>query len=202
MNKLSVILILISLSFSSFSQEISKKDYENFKSYFVSSDLDTLHIFPSMVENYSDNKIIPSILLFNETIFPESDTVFAISSFPMDSAKIHTAYLVGISRESQIGTYLLIYSEKENKFIYDILTSSYNYIESSAEINRNTWIIDANNDKNLDIAVIEDIIDFEFPTKDSPNISGTIFRLYTYSNGEYVNTTWPENFLLEFKLIK
>lgn len=187
---------------SSFSQDVAQENYEEFKTYFAEINNDTLHIFPSMITDFTKCKIIPGSLIFQENELFTEDTVFAISCFPMDSAKNFIAYNMAISRKSSIGTYLIVYSVSEKKFIYDILTSYYQLMESTAEITRNTWILDSNNDKNLDIAVIEDIIDYEYPISGSENISGTIFRLYAYNNGRFVNIDWPTDLLPKFELLK
>ncbi|MBN2683570.1 MAG: hypothetical protein JXR58_13830 [Bacteroidales bacterium] len=193
---------LFYFSNSSISQDVAQENYEEFKTYFTEINNDTLHIFPSMITDFSKCKIIPGSLIFQENELFTEDTVFAISCFSMDSANNYIAYNLAISRESKIGTYLIVFSVSENKFIYDVLTSYYQKMESTAEITRNTWILDSNNDKNLDIAVIEDIIDYEYPISGSENISGTIFRLYAYENGRFVNTDWPTNLLTKFELLK
>ncbi|MFH0866247.1 MAG: hypothetical protein V1904_08630 [Bacteroidota bacterium] len=127
----------------------------------------------------------------------------ALGKFNFDKEKKYTGYLIGNS-DSTGGKEidLFVFSKTENKFIFNCQVASYLYLKGTTEQIMNSWIMDLNNDKCLDIATISKITDFEKPNEFSDNISGEKKWMYYFREGIFEYRIWDENLLNDVKVMK
>ncbi len=155
--------------------------------------VDTLHVYPNM--NHTNITVnIPGRLIKTEINKP----VYPVTSFFIDEQKIYKAYLLYLSDYNCI--YLVVLDQKKGGLVYSNEIANHDFLESAYEKWQNAWVADFNNDGNLDIGIYNRLIDFELPTKESPNISADEKYLLIFKNGKLHRKRWNDNILNKFQL--
>ena len=173
-----LLLIFFLLSFS------AKAKIPAFDSLFVELKTDSLHVCSSQPWQDGDSLILAG------------KTFSALVKIALDKTQNYWAYLL---RDDNREIFVFVYSKKKEDFILNVKLASYVYLEGTMEQKRNAWIMDLNNDGIKDIAICENLLDFELPNEYADNISGTEQFCFLLKNGVFEYHKWQPEFSVSLK---
>ncbi len=113
-----------------------------------------------------------------------------IGFFKIDMAGRYRGYLVAEQARNEIFLYVVDKSRKET--ILGVEVASYTYLMGAMKSVTNCWIMDCDRDMNMDILIHTELEDFEFPTADAPNLSGSKYHRYSLVDGKMEYLVWPD----------
>lgn len=161
----------------------------SFKDYFKFSDSDSVHIKPFDFLNDSPQKIglgqnfkgrkIPKIhpqLSVIDSLF-NPHKYFANNYYLIDSSH-YAAELVVESIYLEESIVMLLILDLEVNITQFFEAAFWTHMDGTMEETKNTWLLDDDNDGDLDIIMLTDLIDYELHLEDAPNISGTTAVVY------------------------
>ncbi|MBU0489445.1 MAG: hypothetical protein KKA07_02505 [Bacteroidetes bacterium] len=179
------------LAISSFSQKLPEWD-----PVFPASNLDTFQIYPGMKTGAIN--LLPFFSgdpssFCGEFESPQGNQVRILPVAKLDMDTIHKmrAYVVQ-RKESGYELYMIwLFDLSKGKCKESIEITAKKVIPSTAEFHGNAWICDFDNDGLKDIFLVNETIDYEYPTESAPNISGTESYLILLKKDSLVWTTQP-----------
>lgn len=211
MKSLLTLLCILSWACPGFGQGPSGEEMAAFDSLFQAVTPDTIHLYTGrfILEEDSVNTAILGQRLPEEFVktymdeLPE-DGSFATLKFNPDSAKNYTSYLIFVPRELRQNhtLYLYVWSDSLKDFVDDQVVASYLYLEGATEQIRNSWVIDLDADGVRDVGQYSQLIDFEWPTPDMPNVTGSEQYSMLFKEGKFDFDIWNGNILERFPLKK
>ncbi|MCB9223324.1 MAG: hypothetical protein R2780_09510 [Crocinitomicaceae bacterium] len=155
--------------------------------HFSIVETDSLHIYPSkylldtpITKNGKSGlftgKEIHAISIKHlgiDTLYP-NNRYWANEQIYLNSNKTIIAATIVIGRKDPKDSILLIviYNIKTEERLLVIEGASHQKIEGAMKQTVNSWIMDLDNDGDLDIAIMKDLVDYELPNEYSDNISG------------------------------
>ena len=179
------------IPFSTFSQ-FEDKDDLSFSSF------DTLHIYPT---KYLSNSGIPSANggMYNGVVIQEDilkvydlEKLYHGDRYTVPEKFIISENVIGYvltceNHADLLSSYVvLIVLDEEGKLVYHQMMAWYSAIEGTMEETGNTWIFDNDGDGDLDLATMEDLVDYELPNEFANNVSGVKGYVHQFTEGEYV----------------
>lgn len=91
---------------------------------------------------------------------------------------------------------LQIADHQQDTVILECEIAKYAYLEGAMKSITNAWIMDFDHDGIFEVFIQTDLEDYEFPTENAPNISGTTQYRYSLVNGKMVYSAWPADLKL------
>ncbi len=140
---------------------------DSFKIYKLNK---TNHFYPSLF--IKDKKLTGNILKKEDVLeyfkLSHKNDLNYTAIYKLNINK-HKGYIWGYSIDDKVFIYLSLFYN--NKFVSNFLIANYDYLESAFEKTINTLLSVKNS--QIIINTIENLVDFEFETELSKNISGT-----------------------------
>ena len=156
-----LIALLSLFSFNCYSQ--------NWSTYFDWTNTDSLHVYPSKIKKGEEIKLELVALTGIDTIYPNR-RFFGYQSFKWSDSL--TAFIVRLEDDYVHEPTIILVLANESSEIQDVIElASYSQIPGTMEETVNSWVYDIDKDGDLDIMKIIDLIDYELPIEDAPNIS-------------------------------
>ncbi|MEO9531450.1 MAG: hypothetical protein ABJG68_14195 [Crocinitomicaceae bacterium] len=112
------------------------------------------------------------------------DKFFANEAIKIDSNHF-AGMLVVQDKDVYRSVVLILILNKKGKMISFFQAASWTHLEGTMEETQNAWIFDEDLDGDLDIVVMSDLVDYELPTEDAPNISGVTALTYRNLLGSF-----------------
>ena len=108
--------------------------------------------------------------------------------------------LIGFGDEFKQTIKLVMYDHQKQLFTFILDAATYQYMETTMEEKRNSWVTHLNEDKMLDIATVNHLEDFELP-RDS-NISGSTYFKHLFRIDNLLYHWWGEGVNFEYRVIR
>ena len=204
---LTILLILtLGIVIIGCSQNIDNKNQNSvneFDSLFTEILSDSLHVFTSgykcdnNLEKWS-GKIIPENLINSYNLNPEG--TIALGKLYFDTKKEMIGYLIGNKEQNRV--FLYIYSKEKKQNIINLTVASNTFLEGTYEEIANSWILDLDNNRSLDIAIWKRLTDFEFPNEYAGNISKDERFSYLNLGYHFEYNSWKTKIMETVKLEK
>ena len=211
MKLLLTLLLFFTWALPSHAQVPTGEEMAAFDTLFQQVSPDTIHLYTGrfILEEDSTNTAIlgqPLQTSFLRTYMdelPEGNT-FATLKFHPDKDHRFTAYLIFVPRELRRNhtLYLYVWSDSLKEFVNELVVASYLYLEGATEQIRNSWVMDLDTDGIRDIGHYSQLIDFEWPTPDAPNITGSEQYSMIFKEGEFDFDIWNDDILEKYPLKK
>ncbi|UKN02757.1 hypothetical protein K6119_04410 [Paracrocinitomix mangrovi] len=205
-----ILSVIFLVSFYSFSQKNLLKFIPKFES-------DSLHIYPSAYSNLLTYAKDKQTFRFNGEVIPQFvarefglDSLYkakayvGIGKFKFDATSKYQGVVVGIEYSYAYSSKIIlaVIDKTTNKIVFNTDLAYYSVIEGTAELLQNATICDLDHDGDLDIAVISNTIDYELPTDELPNASGTAGYTYLYENGNLVYSSMSKSLFKVMWILK
>ena len=167
----------------------SLKAQDKLIEYFELTETDSFHIRPfnyfkvgpQPLNDFRDftGKVIPKgfdqLASFDSLFHPIN--FFANEVIKLDSSNY--AAITVVQQQDVYDSFVMILILNEAGELQTFFqAASWKYLEGTMEETQNSWLFDEDGDGDLDICMMTDLLDFELPVEDAPNISGTTALLY------------------------
>ena len=146
---------------------------------------DTLHLNTRYFSSLDIGAHQPLAL---DTTLLRSNALHCIGKFKFEPSGRHIVYVSGSPRRNQI---MLDVLDPQSENLLHLNAANWNYLPGAMESVTNTWILDVDGDGIYEIFVVTILEDFEMPTDESPNISGTKKYCYRWVQGKWEYQEWP-----------
>jgi hypothetical protein len=159
---------------------------------------DTLHIYPSRFEkkDFDTRKKlsqykgypIPKDVITQygiDTLYPAKKYTFT-NQFIIDTKSNTFGYIITCEGTSNYDSQIIFAVLNEAGNLIESHTVAY-YTSIPATMNetQNAWIFDADKDGDLDLLLMNDLEDFEFPNEYADNITSVRIHYYSFQDGAY-----------------